>query len=63
MDFPEPLSGMLRNFDWEAITNPIDHRTIQFHRVPYFVKNNTGTIKVVGFINNYIKSGKIIEIG
>jgi hypothetical protein len=56
MDFPEPLSSMLRNYDWNSITNPIDHRTIQFHRVPYFVKNNTGTIKVVGFINNYIKS-------
>lgn len=59
MDFPEPLSGMLRNFDWDAYIQtaqsiPIDH--VERNTVPYLFTNDTGTIKVVGFIRGFINS-------
>jgi hypothetical protein len=60
MDFPEPLSGMLRTFDWDAYIashKPIHVNSVQTSTVPYLVvKNASGCIrcapyKVIGFIS------------
>ena len=56
MDFPEPLSGMLRNFDWNSYIQtdqPILIDDVRKKAVPYLFTNNTGTIKVVGFIHSH----------
>jgi hypothetical protein len=64
MDYPEPLSSMLRNYDWDNyITshNPILVNSVQKSTVPYLVvKNASGCVgsrcapnastKVIGFI-------------
>ncbi len=63
MDFPEPLSGMLRNFDWDAYlatAQPIPLRSIQRNATPYLITNETGTIKVIGFLIGDIYSNNLI---
>lgn len=74
MDFPEPLSGMLRNYDWDAYIashKPIPVNSVQKSTVPYLVVKNarscigsrcapTAYTKVIGFIP-IVKGNKIIK--
>ncbi len=58
MDFPEPLSSMLRNFDWDAYlatAQPISFEHLN-QITPYLVTNETNKIKVIGFIYDLNKS-------
>jgi hypothetical protein len=57
MDFPEPLSGMLRDYNWITYletAQQIPIQNVERHTTPYLITNESGTIKVVGFIGGYI---------
>ena len=74
MDFPEPLSDMLRNYDWDryiASHAPIPVNSVQKSTVPYLVIKNangcvgsrcapTASTKVIGFIP-IVYGNKIIK--
>jgi len=74
MDYPEPLSSMLRNYDWDryiASHKPIPVNSVQKSTVPYLVVKNASSCvgtrchrnastKVIGFIP-IVHGNKIIK--
>ncbi len=62
MDFPEPLSGMLRTFDWNAYletANQISLNMVKPNTIPYLVVSEKHGPKIIGFIKVIHKPGDI----